>query len=75
MKADKTAQDTDLSSIPGEFRENYRFLSELINCKHKNNSAAQSLETVLEPRLCHIRGKLNPQADQNPEPLRERPGK
>ncbi len=59
MKADKTAQDTDLSSIPGEFRENYRFLSELINCKHKNNSAAQSLETVLEPRLCHIRGKLN----------------
>ncbi|MGO9572633.1 MAG: hypothetical protein ACLP5H_34385 [Desulfomonilaceae bacterium] len=59
MKADKTAQDTDLSSIPGEFRENYRFLSELINCKHKNNSAAQCLEKVLEPRLCHIRGKLN----------------
>jgi len=59
MKADKTAQDTDLSSIPGEFRENYRFLSELINCKQKNNSAAQCLEKVLEPRLCHIRGKLN----------------
>jgi hypothetical protein len=59
MKADKTAQDTDLSSIPGEFRENYRFLSELINCKHKNNSAAQCLQDVLEPRLCHMRGKLN----------------
>ncbi len=59
MKADKTAQDTDLSSIPGEFRENYRFLSELINCKHKNNFATQCLEKALEPRLCHIRGKLN----------------
>jgi hypothetical protein len=59
MKADKTAQDTDLSSIPGEFRENYRFLSELINCKHKNNSAAQCLQKVLEPRLCNVRGKLN----------------
>jgi hypothetical protein len=59
MKADKTAQDTDLSSIPGEFRENYRFLSELIDCKHKNNSAAQCLEKVLEPRLSHLRGKLN----------------
>jgi hypothetical protein len=59
MKADKTAQDTDLSSIPGEFRENYRFLSELINCKHKNSSATHCLEKVLEPRLCQIRGKLN----------------
>jgi hypothetical protein len=59
MKADKTAQDTDLSSIPGEFRENYRFLSELINCKHKNNSAAQCLEKILEPHLCRVRGKLN----------------
>jgi hypothetical protein len=59
MKVDKTAPDIDLSSIPGEFRENYRFLTELINCKDKNNSAAEELENLVEERLCHIRGRLN----------------
>jgi hypothetical protein len=59
MKADKSAPDMDLSSIPGEFRENYRFLTELISCKDKNNSAAEELENLVEERLCHIRGQLN----------------
>jgi hypothetical protein len=59
MKLDKTAEDNELSSIPGEFRENYRFLSELINCRDKNNSAACELEDLVEKRLCRIRGKLN----------------
>jgi hypothetical protein len=59
MKADKSAPDTDLSSIPGEFRENYRFLTELISCKDKNNTAAEELENLVEERLCHIRGQLN----------------
>lgn len=59
MKLDKTAQDNELSSIPAEFRENYRFLSELINCRDKNDSAASELEYLVEKRLCRIRGKLN----------------
>jgi len=59
MKLDKTAQDNELSSIPAEFRENYRFLSELINCRDKNDSAANELEDLVEKRLCRIRGKLN----------------
>ena len=48
MKLDKTAQDNELSSIPGEFRENYRFLSELITCRDKNNSAAGELEDLVD---------------------------
>jgi hypothetical protein len=59
MNVDKTAQDTDLSSIPGEFRENYRFLTELINCKDKNKTAAECLENVVESSLYRARGKLN----------------
>jgi hypothetical protein len=59
MKADKTAPEDDLSSIPGEFRENYRFLSELINCKHKNDSLTDGLETLVDQRLSQIRGQLN----------------
>jgi len=59
MNVDKTAQDSDLSNIPGEFRENYRFLSELINCRDKNASVAESLGNIVDRRLCRLRGKLN----------------
>jgi hypothetical protein len=59
MKLDKTAQDLDLSSIPAEFRENYKFLCELINCRQKNNNITERLEQVMENRLRNLRGKLN----------------
>lgn len=59
MKADKTAQGTDPSSIPGEFRENYRFLTELIDCEEKNNSASKTLEDLVKRRLNSLAGKLN----------------
>jgi len=59
MKPYGNAQDTDLSSIPSEFRENYRFLTELINCRDKNNSAATEMECLGQTRLRDIRGKLN----------------
>ena len=59
MKADRTASDTDLTSIPAEFRENYRFLSELINCKQQNNSITQNLEQLVRNPICSIRAKLN----------------
>jgi hypothetical protein len=59
MKADKTAQGVDPSSIPGEFRENYRFLSELINCEEKNNSASRILQDLVKRRLSALDGKLN----------------
>lgn len=59
MEVDKPAQDLDLSNVAGEFRENYRFLTELINIKDKNNSAAKKLESLVEKRLYQIRGKLN----------------
>ncbi len=59
MRVDKSAQDMDLSSIPAEFRENYKFLSELIECKDKNNIASKGLESMVEERLKVLRGKLN----------------
>jgi hypothetical protein len=59
MKLDKTAQELDLASIPAEFRENYKFLCELINCRQKNNNVTEPLEQILENRLCNLRGKLN----------------
>lgn len=59
MKLDKTAQEVDLASIPAEFRENYKFLCELINCRQKNSSVTERLEKVMENRLCNLRGKLN----------------
>jgi hypothetical protein len=59
MKLDHIAPDSDLSSIPREFRENYRFLTELISCKDKNDGVAAKVEGVLEKRLGRMRGKLN----------------
>jgi len=50
MKADKTAHSIDPSSIPGDFRENYRFLSELINCEDKNTSVLKTLEDLARGR-------------------------
>ena len=59
MKADKTSSDSDLSSIPAEFRENYRFLSELINCKQQNTSITRNLEQMVRNPICSIRARLN----------------
>ena len=59
MKVDKNAQEVDLASIPAEFRENYKFLCELINCRQKNNSITKRLEEVAENRLSNLRGKLS----------------
>jgi hypothetical protein len=59
MKPYGDAQDTDLSSIPSEFRENYRFLSELISCRDKNQCAAGELDHLGQKSLWAIRGKLN----------------
>ena len=58
MKLDKTAQELDLTSIPAEFRENYKFLCELINCRQKNSAVTERLEQVKEKRLGNLRGKL-----------------
>ncbi len=59
MSVDKSAQDIDLSSIPGEFRENYRFLNELISCKEKNLTVSRRLDEFLDERLGALRGRLN----------------
>lgn len=59
MSVDKSIQDIDLSSIPGEFRENYRFLNELISCKEKNQSVGKCFDEFLEKRLSSLRGRLN----------------
>jgi hypothetical protein len=60
MKLDKTAQELDLASIPAEFRENYKFLCELINCRQQNSAVTERFEQVIENRFCNLRGKLNP---------------
>ncbi len=59
MKVDKPALDDNPTSIPGEFGENYRFLSALISCKEKNDFAAERLDDLLGEQLRRIRGKLN----------------
>jgi hypothetical protein len=59
MKADKTAQGIDASSIPGEFRENYRFLSELINCEEKNTIATNRLHQLATSRFDPAVAALN----------------
>lgn len=47
MKVDETLHGSGLSGIPGEFRENYNFLSELIRCREENSSAGQTLQLLL----------------------------
>ena len=59
MTLDRTAHEVDLSTIPGEFRENYRFLSELIRCNDINNSLRQGLDKLAEKPIARLRGKLN----------------
>lgn len=59
MKPDKTVGDRDLLNVPGEFRENYRFLSELINCRERNEEVSGALERLVDERLSRLRGKLN----------------
>jgi hypothetical protein len=59
MKPYGSTQDTDLSSIPSEFRENYRFLTELIDCRDKNHSAISGLDCLGQRKLFALRGKLN----------------
>jgi len=59
MKPDSTATDSDLSSIPGEFRENYRFLCELINCKQKNDKAARKLASFQDRSPVELTSRLN----------------
>ena len=59
MKADKTFQDSDLSSIPMEFKENYLFLCELINCRGKNSSATESICCLASADSSRFSLKLN----------------
>lgn len=59
MKVDKPALDSNPPTMPGEFGQNYSFLSELITCKEKNNCVTAGLDELLHKQLCRIRGKLN----------------
>lgn len=59
MSMDKYAHDIDLCTIPGEFRENYRFLSELIRCRDKNHSIAKRVSSIGEVRLLALHRNLN----------------
>lgn len=59
MKPDKTAHDPGLASIPREFRENYRFLCELIACKEKNDCAWKGLEALSERMTVELKGRLS----------------
>lgn len=59
MRMDKSAHDIDPCTIPGEFKENYRFLSELIRCRDKNYSICRGLASLGEANLMASRGQLN----------------
>ncbi|MEW6348651.1 MAG: hypothetical protein AB1646_06285 [Thermodesulfobacteriota bacterium] len=59
MKVEKTDQAVDVACVPGEFRENYRFLRELIDRRALNNTAEESLRNLAERRLLQPRNGLN----------------
>ena len=59
MSMDKYAHDIDLCTIPGEFRENYRFLSELIRCRDKNHALAKRVSSIGEVKLEALHRNLN----------------
>ncbi len=59
MSTDKYAHDIDLCTIPGEFRENYRFLSELIRCRDKNHALVKRLSSIGDVRLAALHRNLN----------------
>lgn len=58
MTIDTTARETDLCALPGEFRENYLFLRELINCENQNNTLMADLEKLAQTPIAGLRGKL-----------------
>ena len=59
MKPERTADDPELSSIPTDFRENYRFLSKLIECREKNDSFRTGLKALIERNPPHVGARLN----------------
>ncbi|MGC8908386.1 MAG: hypothetical protein ACP5M0_13220 [Desulfomonilaceae bacterium] len=59
MSTDKYAHDIDLCTIPGEFRENYRFLSELIRCRDKNHALVKRVSSIGEVKLLALHRNLN----------------
>jgi hypothetical protein len=59
MKVEKTDQGMDVACVPGEFRENYRFLRELIDCRAQNNTAEQCLKDLAQLRVSYACEGLN----------------
>jgi hypothetical protein len=59
MRPDETAHDFCPAGFPAEFRENYRFLSVLIECKGKNDLAMKDLEVLVRKRPVQMGRKLN----------------
>ncbi len=59
MSTDKYAHDIDLCTIPAEFRENYRFLSELIRCRDKNHAIVKRVSGIGQVALHALRKSLN----------------
>jgi hypothetical protein len=59
MRADRTAHEADIQSVPAEFRENYRFLTELIDCKQKNDAAELKLQRLEAVSWGGLRARLS----------------
>lgn len=59
MKLEKTARESQSSNIPGEFKENYRFLCELISCEESNNRASMALQGLDDACIEELRNRLN----------------
>lgn len=59
MSTDKYAHDIDLCTIPLEFKENYRFLSELIRCRDKNHAIVNRVSRLGHARLLALHRTLN----------------
>lgn len=59
MKADETATRVEPSCVSGEFAQNYRFLTELIDCEEKNKAAKRVLKEIVHGRLPFTSGELN----------------
>ncbi len=59
MKVEKTDKGVDVACVPGEFRENYLFLRELIDCRSRNNTAEQCLNDLVRVRVHRLGEGLN----------------
>ena len=59
MRPDETADDFCPAGFAAEFRENYRFLNVLIECKGKNDLAVKDLEVLVRKRPLQMGWKLN----------------